>query len=136
MIVLIKNKTQNFIVTLFEKTTLTGVYEYLFEFQNDSTKEKYYFLSPNLSTNINRYDKFQFTEGVNDPTNGSLILGNGGFYSYKIYQQNTIGNLDPDNAKGIVEIGKMKLIDKLNEFEDAFTEHIVTSSTNIVYNPS
>jgi len=136
MIVLTKNASVSFVVTLWEKTTLTGTFEYLFEFQNDSTKVKYYCTIADTSTNVNRYDKFTFTEGVNDALNGSLILGQGGYYSYKIYQQTTIGNLDPNNANGVVETGKMKLIDTTDEFDDAFTEHTVSPSTNIVYNPS
>ncbi len=132
MIVLTKNATTIFVATLWEKTTLTNPY-YLFEFVNDSTKYGYYCILSNTSTNVPRYDKFTFIEGVNDAENGKLILGNGGFYSYKVYEQLSPTNLDPSGL-AVVETGKMKLIDTTEE--PNFNQHIVSPSTNIVYNPS
>ena len=41
---------------------------------------------------------------------------------------------DPDLATGVVEYGKMKLMDSADSPD--FTQHTVSPSTNIVYNPS
>lgn len=132
MIILTKNATTIFVATLWEKTTLTNPY-YLFEFVNDSTKYGYYTVISNTSTNVPRYNKFSFIEGVNDAENGKLILGDGGYYSYKVYEQLSATNLDPSGL-AVVETGKMKLIDTTEE--PNFNQHIVSPSTNIVYNPS
>lgn len=132
MIVLTKNASTIFVATLWEKTTITSPV-YLFEFKNDLTKTDYYCIMSDTSTNIDRYNKFTFTEGVNDALNGSLILGNGGYYEYRVFEQVSTTNLDPSGLT-IVETGKMKLIDTTEE--PNFTQHSVSPTTNIVYNPS
>ncbi len=100
----------NIALTLTEKTTISNP-TYLFEFISDQTKLKYYVISSDTSVSKNRINIFSIEEGVNDPTNGKLILGNVGFYQYVIYAQSSTTNLDPDLADEIVERGKMKLID-------------------------
>ena len=132
MIVLTKNATTIFAVTLWEKTTLTNPI-YLLEFINNLSKVKYYCIMADTSPNIPRYNKFTFIEGVDDPTNGSLILGQGGFYNYTAYEQLSASNLNPTGLT-IVESGKMKLLDTAEEPD--FTQHSVLPTTNIVYNPS
>ena len=132
MIVLTKNASTIFVATLWEKTTITNPV-YLFEFKNDLTKTDYYCIISDTSTNVNRYNKFTFTEGVNDALNGSLILGQGGYYTYEIYEQTSATNLDPTGLNK-VEQGKMKLLDS-TETPD-FTSYTTSTSTNVVYNPS
>ena len=133
MIVLNKNATTIFVATLWEKTTLTGTYYYLFQFTSAQTKVDYYTIIANISTNIDRYNMFSFVEGVSDAINGKLILGKGGFYSYKAFEQVSSTNLDPTGLTE-VESGKMRLLDS-SELPD-FTQHSVSPTTNIVYNPS
>ena len=134
MIVLNKSATTIFVATLWEKTTLTGTYYYLFEFESSQTKVKYYTIIANTSTNIERYNKFTFVEGVDDALNGKLILGKGGFYTYKAYEQTSSSNLDPSLSTKMVEQGKMKLMDSADS--PNFDQHAVSPTTNIVYNPS
>ena len=134
MIVLNKSATTIFVATLWEKTTLTGTYYYLFEFESSQTKVKYYTIIANTSTNIERYNKFTFVEGVDDALNGKLILGKGGFYTYKAYEQTSSSNLDPSLSTKMVEQGKMKLMDSADA--PNFDQHAVSPTTNIVYNPS
>lgn len=131
MIVINKNATTNFVATLFELSTLTNP-DYLFEFESDQTKTKYYTIIADISTNKSRYNEFNFVEGSNDATNGSLDLGSPGFYNYKVYEQNSTTNLNPTGLNE-VEQGKMKLID--STYQPSFTQHTVSPSTNIVYNP-
>ena len=103
---------QNLTFTLKRETTISNP-TYLFEFESDQTFNKYYVIGT-LQSSTNRADIFTIEEGVNDPTNGQVILGNVGFYSYTVYAQTSTTNLDPNLADETVETGKMKLIDDEN----------------------
>ncbi len=132
MIVINKNTTNNFVATLYELSQLTDP-NYLFEFESDQTKTKYYTIITDVSTNKPRYNEFNFVEGSDDPTNGSLDLGSPGFYNYKVYEQASSSNLDPTGLNE-VEQGKLKLID--STYQPSFNQHSVSPTTNIVYNPA
>jgi len=137
VIVLTKKTTTNFVCTLYELTTIQQNAGYLFEFESDQTKEKYYTVLTDISTNISRYNEFNFIENkVQDPVNGQILLGSAGYYNYKVYEQLSSTNLDPTNivVVGVVEEGKMKLID--TSYEPSFTQHTVSPTTNVVYNPA
>lgn len=49
-----------------------------------------------------RASRFTITEGINDPVNGSLILGTPGVYELNIYEQASTTNLNPVNSTGLV----------------------------------
>lgn len=132
MIVINKNTTNNFVATLYELSQLTDP-NYLFEFESNQTKTKYYTIITDVSTNKPRYNEFNFVEGSDDPTNGSLDLGSPGFYNYKVYEQASSSNLDPTGLNE-VEQGKLKLID--STYQPSFNQHSVSPTTNIVYNPA
>ena len=137
MIVLTKGTTNNFVCTLYELTTIQQNAGYLFEFESNQTKEKYYTVLTDISTNISRYNEFNLIENkVQDPVNGQILLGSAGYYNYKVYEQLSSTNLDPTNIAvvGVVEEGKMKLID--TSYEPSFTQHTVSPTTNVVYNPA
>lgn len=87
-----------------------------------------------ISTNVNRYNKFVFTEGVDLPLSGSLILEDLGTYSYKVYQQASATNLDPLLSGSVVEYGLIRYIDGTET--PTFKEHVPLPKTNIVYQPS
>ena len=84
---------------------------YLFEFESDQTFNKYYVIGTQTGTASGGRVIFTIEEGVDDPTNGQVILGNVGFYSYNIYAQSSTTNLDPTLADEKITDGKMKLID-------------------------
>ena len=137
MIVLTKGTTNNFVCTLYELTTIQQNAGYLFEFESDQTKEKYYTVLTDISTNISRYNEFNLIENkFQDPVNGQILLGSAGYYNYKVYEQLSSTNLDPTNIAvvGVVEEGKMKLID--TSYQPSFTQHTVSPTTNVVYNPA
>jgi len=115
MILLTKGVTNNNIaLTLTELTTIVNV-TYLFEFINDLSNVAYYFIGEDTSLHKKRYNQFSITEGINDPLNGSIELGDVGFYSYKVYEQD--GNsLNPEGLN-VVEVGKMKLLGGNQEFK-------------------
>ena len=86
MIRINKNTTNSIIVTLTENSTVANPI-YLFEFINQQSLDKYYFISTDTSLFKQRYNEFQLTEKLNANTlNGEVTLGNEGFYDYNVYQ--------------------------------------------------
>ena len=59
MIVINKNTTTNFVATLFELSQLTNP-DYLFEFESDQTKTKFYTIIADISTNKIRYNEWMY----------------------------------------------------------------------------
>lgn len=88
-------------VQLTDNITLVDPY-YLFVFTRGGND--YPVICTELATAAERErsSKFTITEGVDDPENGSLILGTPGVYELNIYEQASSTNLDPDNATGLV----------------------------------
>ena len=124
MIVLQKATTNEDIVfTLTENSTLSNPY-YLFEFISEGNTS-YTCISADLGTEAQkaRFNKFTIIEGVDDRTNGSLILGNTGVYRINVYEQISSTNLDVDNAS-FVEYTIGRLID--SETSNYVAHEIVT----------
>lgn len=102
----------NIALTLYEKTTLSPVY-YLFEFQNDQTKVKYYqiFTDVSVAGSARQRANLFNIEVVNSGSGANkIILGNTGLYHYTIYEQSSSSNLDPTGLT-VVERGQMRLYD-------------------------
>lgn len=88
----------NTAVRLQESVTLGGSVVFLFEWQNDQTKVKYYAICQDVSVigvARNAANLFDITEGTNDPLNSKVILGNVGRYHLTIWEQLSTTNLDP-----------------------------------------
>lgn len=119
------------ILTLEENTTLSNPV-YLFVFSKGGND--YPVICTDLATASvkSRYNEFTIIEGVDDPTNGSLLLGTSGVYELSVYEQSSTTNLDPDLATGLVEQTLARLIDSesLDYIEHTinvnYTEHIVS----------
>lgn len=94
------------------------------------TESTYYLICADTSSYTDRYNKFSIIEGADDPTNGSIILGDEGFYSYNIYEQSSSSNLDPSGLT-VIESGKMKLLGD----NQTFTKHSITTSY-VVHDPT
>lgn len=102
----------NIALTLYEKTTLSPVY-YLFEFQNDQTKVKYYQIFTDVSVAGSARERANLfnIEVINSGSGANkIILGNTGLYHYTVYEQSSSSNLDPTGLT-VVERGQMRLID-------------------------
>jgi len=98
-------------VTLYETDGQEYDY-YLFVFQDDQELTEYTVLSTDTSTNPIRWNTVIITEGVDDRANGSVILGNEGYYTYSVYGQASAVNLDKTLAdSGVLETGKALLDD-------------------------
>ena len=107
MIHLTKGLTDNIVLTLSEKCTLT-LPNYLFICTSRSSKIAYKFLvlgSSDLSAYKERFNSFNLI--TNNHFSNALV----GEYTYTIYEQASTSNLDPTLAVGIVEQGQMTLQD-------------------------
>lgn len=132
MLLIKSSVNSNVALSLKEKTTLYPVY-YLFEFQNDQTKVKYYQIFTDVSTvsyNQRIWNVFNI-EVINSGSGANkIILGNVGLYHYTVYEQSSSSNLDPTGLN-IVERGQMRLIDNeetqyiAHEIEVTYVAHEV-----------
>lgn len=92
---LINKNSNNYVYpTLFELSTLSPVY-YLFEFENDQTKVKYYCIPTELSTELTRYNKFNIQDTSNPVALSGQVNLPVGNYTYRVYEQSSSTNLDP-----------------------------------------
>ena len=104
------------IVTVTELTTVSPVH-YLFEFEHEQSFLKYYCILPNLSTATSRYDEFVIEDGVD------VTFDYDGYYTYRIYQQTSSTNLDPDLSDGLVEEGRAHVYVQ-DSPDNTFTQNI------------
>lgn len=117
MILITKNTTNNIILTLAEKTTLTNAV-YLFEVTNDSSEVVKCFIAEDISPNKQRYNEFDLIENATeDLLNGTFELGLSGFYTYNIYEQTSTTNLDTTLATNLIETGKLNVVSTIAELE-------------------
>ena len=113
-------------LTLKENTTISPVY-YLFEFQNDFTKDKVYKLPTQVSSN-SRYTEFVID--LTEDTGFDLLPT--GWWSYKVYQQTSDTNLDPTLTQGLIEKGKL-LVDEGDVKEVETIKYVSDNETNENY---
>lgn len=128
MIKITRGQANVVVITLKEKTTLTNP-KYLFVFKNDQTNVEAKFIAADISTYPDRYNKFTITEKTTSPNplTGEVTLSLDGFYTYTIYEQTSSTNLNPANATGVVETGKVQV------FQAAVTDHTYSPDSNITY---
>lgn len=128
MIKITRGQANVVVITLKEKTTLTNP-KYLFVFKNDQTNVEAKFIAADTSTYPDRYNKFTITEKTTSPNplTGEVTLSLDGFYTYTIYEQTSSTNLNPANATGVVETGKVQV------FQAAVTDHTYSPDSNITY---
>lgn len=128
MIKITKGQANVVVITLKEKTTLANP-KYLFVFKNDQTNVEAKFIAADTSNYTDRYNKFTITEKTTSPNplTGEVTLSLDGFYTYTIYEQTSSTNLNPANATGVVETGKVQV------FQAAVTDHTYSPDSNITY---
>jgi len=125
MLLLTKNTTATYYLTLTENVTLTSPY-FLFEFTNEFTLTPVYFIAANTSSYTQRYDSFVITEtsGTNILTSGTITLNPTGQYTYRVWEQTSSSNLNPANATTLLEIGILKVVGT----SDTYYENTVTNT--------
>lgn len=107
MVLINKNTTNFCYFTLTEKATLAAPY-YLFKLESIDTSDITIFSATDLSSNVERYNKFMITEtgATLNYTAGTISL-NPGEYNYTAYEMTGRTNLDISGTTGIVEIGQI-----------------------------
>jgi hypothetical protein len=114
------------ILTLTELVTLAAPY-YLFTFTHVTTKDVVAFVKAEAD------DESMFPQRYNQFTiDASVVFANKqiGEWHYKVYEQEDADNLDPENATGLLEEGKL-LLDRATAFE---YENYETTTMYKVYN--
>lgn len=103
-------ESEALIVTLNELKTLADPY-YLFVFTHGTTNRQVSFIAgEDLSPYLERYNKFEINTAA-------VFLGEPiGEWHYEVYEQEDDLNTDPANATGLVETGKLYLLN-IEEFE-------------------
>ena len=101
MINLTKGNTEQIIFTGTEQCLLNNPY-FLFIFTNRSTNQEVKFVGTNSSSYTTRYDKVTVT------VNTYFSDKDNGLWEYRIYEQLSSSNTDPDGLN-MVEEGLMKL---------------------------
>lgn len=122
MLHLTKGQTDNIVLTLTEKATLTNP-NWLFIFESRLTNETISFVilgSADLSAYKERFNSFDLV--VNTYFANKTI----GEYTYSIYEQASSSNTNPALATGLVEVGQMNLKDAT---DFSFTSYTNTTNT-------
>ena len=130
MLLITKQDSENWIVTLTEKVTIANP-KFLFSFKNRVTELETNVLLTDISAYIDRYNKFAVTEG----TTFDLDCGE---YNYFVYAQTSAVNTNPLLADELVEEGLFKLLlgtITTTEYEVDLTEKIyeIDAPTQIAY---
>lgn len=122
MIHFTKGQTENIVLTLTEKATLTSPnWLFIFKSRTDNTTVSFVILgSADLSAYKERFNSFNIV------INTYFTNKTSGEYSYVIYEQTSTSNLNPANATGIVEVGQMNLKDAT---DFSFTSYNNTPNT-------
>lgn len=102
-------------LTLKEKS-LIGTPTYLFEFENNSTHDKYYCIAADTSEYKDRFNLFTITVQTTAPNAllGQLKLPIAGEFEYRVYEQSSTTNLDPTGLN-MVEQGYMTYTKSMTE---------------------
>lgn len=97
--------SQTLLLSLKEGSLLfaTTYTNYLVVIQNEITLETFYVIPSTISEN-DRITTLAISTNNDDPTNGSILVVNGGRYNFIVYGQNSDTNLDPTSADVVGEI--------------------------------
>jgi len=118
-------------------------WSYLFNFTNDMTKESFTSLVA-IGNDVITYSDSNdiiiklkdMQAGTPDFLNGEIKLYPKGYWSYEVYEQNSLTNISLDGLKNIehykVQVGKAYVYDNTDEVQ--YTQHIETPpATNYMY---
>jgi len=97
--------SQTLLLSLKEGSLLfaTTYTNYLVVIQNEITLETFYVIPSTISEN-DRITTLAISTNDDDPTNGSILVVNGGRYNFIVYGQNSDTNLDPTSGDVVGEI--------------------------------
>ena len=118
MLVIEKEESKNWYLTLTEKVTIANPY-FLFAFTHRLTNEVTTVILSDISTHKERYNEFAVVEG-------STFTLDAGEFEYQVYAQTSSSNLSPALANELVESGILKV-----EFDVTRTYYEVTLNEKI-----
>jgi len=97
--------SQTLLLSLKEGSLLfaTTYTNYLVVIQNEITLETFYVIPSTISEN-DRITTLAISTNDDDPTNGSILVVNGGRYNFIVYGKNSDTNLDPTSGDVVGEI--------------------------------
>jgi hypothetical protein len=124
--------SQTLLLSLEEGVLLLPTFtDYLLILQNEITLKKYAVVPSVISTN-ERITELSISTNVDDPSEGGVIITEGGRYNYIIYGQNSGGNLDPTSADVVGEIKRGYI--EFNTLTAYFDQPSLTIPNDIEYN--
>ena len=88
--------------SLLFATTYTN---YLVVIQNETTLENFYVIPITISEN-DRITTLAIGTSFDNPTNGTVLIVDGGRYNFIVYGQNSDENLDPTSADVVGEVNR------------------------------
>jgi regulator of RNase E activity RraB len=103
MLRILQGETKFWYLTLTEKTTISNP-TYLFSITHRLTNTTTNFILTDISTYVDRYNKFEVTEGTTFSVDSGEFL-------YRVYAQTSPSNLNPNLADELVEQGLLKVND-------------------------
>ena len=138
----------NLLDRLDTELTTPATWSFLVEITNDFTNDTFVCIQI-LGVSFNPFIPFRFSlmgyyiievhdTGASDPLNQQIVMPDLGYFSYKIYYQDSITNIDPKDKTvnlRVVEEGKGFLSDPENESEVQVTEYNEPIS-NYIYVPN
>jgi hypothetical protein len=135
MIYILKNNTNNVVLTLTESQTISDPY-YIFRFKNEYNllSNDILFSIEDTSPTTNRYNLFQIIEISSGSTSGGTLSGTSvqlnlveGQYDYEVYESAT-NDLIIAN-KHLLESGRL-VVDDINNTEQSIDEIIPGNNNN------
>lgn len=140
MLVIRRNQNNKMVVSVSSHKTLSNP-NYLFSFQHILSKEKVQFFPKNISTSTDRYDEFEFNEGV-EPVGytGDVpyeIFPYPGQYYYSVYETFNTGSTNPTYAFDKLEEGRAFIEDDSvpDPYEYTYVSSNEENSNYIYYTP-
>jgi hypothetical protein len=140
MLVIQRNQNNKLVVSVSNHKTIANP-NYLFSFQHILSKEKVQFFPKNISTSTNRYDEFEFNEGI-EPVGytGDVpyeVFPYPGQYYYSVYEMFNTGSTNPQYAFDKLEEGRAFIEDDSvpDPYSYTYTSSNENNSNYIYYTP-
>jgi len=124
--------SQNLLLSLEEGALLLPTFEYyLLILQNETTLEKFAVIPIVISTN-ERITTLSISTNFDEPTEGEILITDGGRYNFVIYGQTTCCNFDPTSPDVVGEIKRGYI--EFNTLTQYFDQPSLTIPNDIEYN--
>lgn len=124
--------SQSLLLSLEEGVLLLPTFSnYLLILQNEITLKQYAVI-PSVMSSSERITMLSISTDADNPTEGSVLITDGGRYNFIIYGQNSGGNLDPTSVDVVGEIKRGYI--EFNTLTTYFDQPTLTIPNDIEYN--